>query len=95
MTTTGKPAAATGLPNDKARFEELRSIVFDMEDCIARTRNLIRAADMAHAYGPTNKAEETHDAIGAVLDCAREAAAEVASMWDRAILTIQEGRTNV
>lgn len=92
MTTTGTPAAARGLPNDAARFEELRSIVFDMEDCIARTRNLIRAADMANAYGPTNKANETHDAIGAVLDCAREAANEVWAMWDLAMQSIQKGK---
>lgn len=93
--TTGKPAAALGLPNDKARFEELQSIVFDMEDCIARTRNLIRAAAMVNAHGVTSEPEKANAAIDAVLECAREAATEAASMWDRAILTIKKGRCDV
>ncbi len=94
MTTGTKPAAATGLPNDKVRLGHIHSLFFDQEEYLHQTIDLINAARFALDYGKQFGDAKVMSAIDAVLTSAQEAAENNKTLWDGIAEIITKGNAN-
>ena len=90
MTTDTIPANAQALSLDKMRLKKLKKIIFDMEDSVARSRDLIRAVEMAVSGVQGGRRGDEYSAIGSVLAAAWDAATEVHMFWEEAHSAFQK-----